>query len=152
MVARALREEWPEHLPVFVRLSVVDWADGGLDLAQSIQVSKWLREVGVDLIDCSSGAVVPHERSPVAPGYQVPFAAEIRRQASIPTAAVGLITEPAQAEEILANGSADLIFLARALLRDPYWAAMASEALEEQPRWPIQYARAVARKRTPSAW
>ena len=152
MVARALREEWPEHLPVFVRLSVVDWADGGLDLAQSIQVSKWLREVGVDLIDCSSGAVVPNERSPVAPGYQVPFAAEIRRQASIPTAAVGLITEPAQAEEILANGSADLIFLARALLRDPYWAAMASEALEDQPRWPIQYARAVARKRTPSAW
>ena len=82
----------------------------------------------------------------------MPFAAEIRRQASIPTAAVGLITEPAQAEEILANGSADLIFLARALLRDPYWAAMASEALEDQPRWPIQYARAVARKRTPSAW
>jgi 2,4-dienoyl-CoA reductase-like NADH-dependent reductase (Old Yellow Enzyme family) len=152
MVARAMREEWPQHLPVFVRLSVVDWAEGGLDLDQSVQVSKWLRDVGVDLIDCSSGAVVPNERAPIAPGYQVPFAAEIRRQVGIATAAVGLITEPAQAEEVLANGSADLVFLARALVRDPYWAAKASEALEDQSRWPIQYARSVARKRAPSAW
>ena len=152
MVARAMREEWPEHLPVFVRLSVVDWVDGGLDLAQSIQISKWLGDLGVDLIDCSSGAVVPDEQAPIAPGYQVPFAAEIRRQAGVATGAVGLITEPSQAEEILASGSADLIFLARALVRDPYWAAKASEALDDAPRWPIQYARSVARKKKPSAW
>ena len=152
MVARAMREEWPQHLPVFVRLSVVDWVEGGLDLAQSIQVSKWLKEIGVDLIDCSSGAVVPNESAPIGPGYQVPFAREIRKQAGIATAAVGLITEPTQAEEILADGSADLIFMARALLRDPYWAAKASEVLEDQPQWPVQYARAVARKRTPTAW
>jgi 2,4-dienoyl-CoA reductase-like NADH-dependent reductase (Old Yellow Enzyme family) len=84
MVARAVREEWPQDLPVFVRLSVIDWAEGGLDLAQSVQVSKWLQEVGVDLIDCSSGAVVPNERAPIAPGYQVTFASEIRRQAGSP--------------------------------------------------------------------
>jgi len=152
MVARAMREEWPQHLPVFVRLSVVDWVEGGLDLAQSVQVSKWLKEVGVDLIDCSSGAAVPNEQAPIAPGYQVPFAREIRQQVDIATAAVGLITEPAQAEEIVADGSADLIFMARALLRDPYWASKASEVLEDQPHWPVQYARAVMRKRTPSAW
>lgn len=106
----------------------------------------------MDLIDCSSGAVVPNEQAPIAPGYQVPFAAEIRRQAKIATGAVGLITEPTQAEEILANDSADLIFLARALARNPYWAAKASEVLEDEPRWPIQYARSVARKKKASAW
>jgi 2,4-dienoyl-CoA reductase-like NADH-dependent reductase (Old Yellow Enzyme family) len=152
MVARALREEWPAHLPVFIRLSVVDWIEGGLDIAQSIEVAKWMREIGIDLIDCSSGAVLPNELAPVAPGYQVPFAAQIRQEAGIATGAVGLITEPDQAEEILVSGAADLLFLARALLRDPYWAPKASEALEEQSRWPIQYARSVARKPRPTAW
>jgi 2,4-dienoyl-CoA reductase-like NADH-dependent reductase (Old Yellow Enzyme family) len=152
MVARALREEWPQHLPVFIRLSVVDWVEGGLDITQSVQVATWMREIGIDLIDCSSGAVVPGERAPVAPGYQVPFAAGIRRESGIATAAVGLITEPAQAEAILAEESADLVFLARALLRDPYWTPKAAETLEGRSHWPIQYARSVAPKLRQTAW
>ncbi|QQS11109.1 MAG: NADH:flavin oxidoreductase/NADH oxidase [Rhodospirillales bacterium] len=152
MVARALREEWPEHLPVFIRLSVIDWVEGGLDLGQSVQIALWLKEVGIDLVDCSSGAVVPREAADVAPGYQVPFAMEIRRKADISTGAVGLITEPSQAEAIIASGSADLVFLGRALLRDPNWAAKAKEELDGDPEWPIQYARAVARSRGRTAW
>lgn len=151
MVARALREEWPDHLPVFIRISAVDWKPGGLDIDQSVGFATWLRETGVDLVDCSSGAVEPGEKIAVAPGYQVPFAAKIRRQARIATGAVGLITEPQQAEDILAGEDADLIFLARALLRDPYWPQKASEQLDAQSRWPIEYARAVA-QRPRSAW
>lgn len=150
MVARALREEWPEHLPVFVRISAIDWEEGGLDIDQSVQFAAWLREAGVDLIDCSSGAVVPRERIAVAPGYQVPFASKIRSQSRIATGAVGLITEARQAEDILAGGNADLVFVARALLRDPYWPQKASEQLDTQSRWPVQYARAVQPPRT--AW
>lgn len=152
MVARALREEWPDDLPVFIRLSVVDWVDGGLDLAQSVTIARWLKEIGIDLIDCSSGAVVPGEKAPIAPGYQVPFAAEIRRVTSVATGAVGLITEAAQAEDIVASGAADLVFLARGLLRDPNWAAKACEELDKQSVWPVQYARSVARHRGRTAW
>jgi 2,4-dienoyl-CoA reductase-like NADH-dependent reductase (Old Yellow Enzyme family) len=152
MVARALREEWPSHLPVFVRISAVDWREGGVTLDESVQLGRWLRDAGIDLVDCSSGAVVPGEKIPVAPGYQVPFAARIRKEAGIATAAVGVITEPAQAEDILARGDADLVFLARALLRDPYWAQSASEQLDSQSRWPIQYARAVAQRTPSKAW
>lgn len=152
MVARAMREQWPAHLPVFIRISAVDWEEGGVTLDESVRVGAWLRDIGIDLIDCSSGAVVPRENIPASPGYQVPFAARIRRDAGIATAAVGLITEPEQAEEILVQESADLIFLARALLRDPYWAARASEQLEPDPIWVIQYARAVAQKKPNKGW
>ena len=152
MVARALREEWPTHLPVFVRISAVDWHEGGLTLDESVQFGRWLRDSGIDLVDCSSGAVVPGEKIPVAPGYQVPFAARIRKEAGIATAAVGVITQPQQAEDILAREDADLVFLARALLRDPYWAQSASEQLDAQSRWPIQYARAVAQRMPNRAW
>lgn len=151
-VARALREEWPDDLPIFIRLSVVDWVEGGLDLAQSLEIARWLGEIGVDLIDCSSGAAVPGEQAPVMPGYQVPFAQRIRQDTGLATAAVGLITEPDQAEKIIASRSADLVFLARALLRDPYWAAKASEALDDVPLWPVEYARAVSRMRGRTAW
>lgn len=152
MVAKALREEWPSRLPVFIRISAVDWQEGGVTLDESVQFGRWLRDCGIDLVDCSSGAVVPGEKIPVAPGYQVPFAARIRREAGIATAAVGVITQPQQAEDILARGDADLVFLARALLRDPYWAQSASELVDSQSRWPIQYARAVAQRTPNKAW
>ncbi len=152
MVARTLREEWPSHLPVFVRISAVDWQEGGLTLDESVKFAGWLRDCGIDLVDCSSGAVVPREQIPVAPGYQVPFAARIRKEAGIATAAVGVITQPVQAEEILVRGDADLIFLARALLRDPYWAQSASEQLDAHSLWPVQYARAVAQRTPSKAW
>jgi 2,4-dienoyl-CoA reductase-like NADH-dependent reductase (Old Yellow Enzyme family) len=152
MVARSLREEWPDSLPVFVRISAVDWHTGGVTLDESVRFSEWMRDIGVDLVDCSSGAVVPGEQIPVGPGYQVPFAARIRRDSGIATAAVGVITEPQQAEDILAQGSADLVFLARAMLRDPYWAQRASEQLETKSRWLLQYARAVAQRTPSKAW
>ena len=140
-VADAVRREWPEHLPLFVRISATDWAEGGWDIDESVQLARLLRNHGVDLVDCSSGGLVPDAKVPVAPGYQVRFAARIRREAGIATAAVGMITEPAQANEIIAKGEADFVFLARAMLRDPYWALHAAAALEEQASWPRQYLR-----------
>jgi 2,4-dienoyl-CoA reductase-like NADH-dependent reductase (Old Yellow Enzyme family) len=130
-------------MPIFVRISATDWADGGWDLEQSIQFARWLREAGVDLVDCSSGALIPGVRIPVAPGYQVPFAAAIRREAGIATGAVGMINEARQAEQIITNGEADAVFLARALLRDPYWPLHAAKELGADAPWPVQYARAV---------
>ena len=112
-VTRALREAWPPELPLFVRRSVTDWAEGGWDLPQSLELAKALKEAGVDLIDCSSGALIPGVKIPANPGYQVPFAEAIRRKAGIATGAVGLITEPQQAEEIVASGQADAVLLAR---------------------------------------
>ncbi len=141
-VARAVREAWPESKPVFVRISATDWSEGGWDLAQSVAFSKELRAIGIDLVDCSSGGNVADAKVPLAPGYQTPFAEAIRREAGIPTAAVGLITEPVQAEHILATGQADLVCLARALLRDPYWALHAATALKAEVKWPDQYLRA----------
>jgi 2,4-dienoyl-CoA reductase-like NADH-dependent reductase (Old Yellow Enzyme family) len=140
-VAKAVREAWPSRLPLFVRISATDWVEGGWDLAQSIALARRLREIGVDLIDCSSGGNAPAARIPLGPGYQVPFAAAIRREANIATAAVGLITEPQQAEEILVRGDADVIVLARAMLRDPYWPLHAAHALSADVPWPIQYLR-----------
>lgn len=119
--SRALREAWPQDKPLTVRLSCTDWVDGGWDLDQSVAFSGLLKEAGVDLIDCSSGGTVPHVKIPVAPGYQVPFSARIKEDAGIATSAVGLIACPDQAEEIIAKGQADLVFLAREFLRDPYW-------------------------------
>jgi 2,4-dienoyl-CoA reductase-like NADH-dependent reductase (Old Yellow Enzyme family) len=141
-VAEAVRREWPEHLPLFVRISATDWAEGGWDIDESVQLAGLLRGRGVDLVDCSSGGLVADAKIPAAPGYQVGFAARIRREAGVATAAVGLITEPAQANEIVANGEAEFVFLARAMLRDPYWALHAAEALGEQISWPKQYLRA----------
>jgi len=116
--------------------------EGGWDLDQSLVFCRWLKEIGVDLVDCSSGGLVPHAKIPAAPGYQTPFAAAIRQKVGIPTAAVGLITHPVQAEQIVATGQADAIFLAREMLRDPYWPMHAAQILNVDITWPPQYLRA----------
>ncbi|HEY7285509.1 MAG TPA: NADH:flavin oxidoreductase/NADH oxidase [Vicinamibacterales bacterium] len=141
-VVDAVRAEWPGHLPLFVRISSTDWKDAGWDLDQSVELARRLRERGVDLIDCSSGGAVSDARVPLAPGYQVPFAARIRREAGVATGAVGLITTPEQADSIVRNGEADCVLLARQLLRDPYWPAHAAQALGVEMPWPAQYLRA----------
>jgi len=141
-IAETVRQAWPEHLPLFVRISSTDWVEGGWDLAQSIELSRRLKEIGVDLIDCSSAGMVPHARIPAGPGFQVPFAAAIRREADMPTAAVGFITNPVQAEQIVALGQADAVLLAREMLRDPYWPLHAAKALNVDLPWPPQYLRA----------
>lgn len=148
MVARAMRDAWPQELPVFVRISCVDWVDGGFTLEEAVQFARWLKELGIDLIDCSSGGNVPDEEAPVGPGYHVPFSTTIRKEAGIATGVVGLITEPAQAEEIVFSGAADIVLLARATLRNPYWALDAAEALGADPQWPRQYRRAVSLMRS----
>jgi 2,4-dienoyl-CoA reductase-like NADH-dependent reductase (Old Yellow Enzyme family) len=140
--AKAVRDVWPSNLPLFVRISATDWVEGGWDAQQSVALVRWLRDIGVDLIDCSSGGLVPYAKVPAAPGYQVPFAAEIRREVGIPTGAVGLITEAEQAESILQKGEADAILLAREMLRDPYWPMHAAKTLGVDFRWPVQYERA----------
>ena len=141
-VAEAVREVWPGRLPLFVRVSATDWKEGGWDLDQTVELSKRLKSVGVDLIDVSSGGVVPGIQIPVGPGYQTGFAEGIRKQAAIATGAVGMITEPAQADAILNEGKADAIIMARELLRDPYWPRRAAQALGEKIKPPIQYERA----------
>ena len=141
-VAGRVRKIWPDDRPLFVRISASDWVEGGWDLPQSIEFARRLRDVGVDLIDCSSGGAAPGAKIELRPGYQVPFARAIRAEAGIATGAVGLITEPHQAEEIIASGSADAVLLARELLRDPYWPLHAARALGVDVPWPDQYQRA----------
>jgi 2,4-dienoyl-CoA reductase-like NADH-dependent reductase (Old Yellow Enzyme family) len=141
-VVQAVRKVWPQRLPLFVRLSASDWKEGGWDLPQTIELSRRLKALGVDLIDVSSGGAVPGVKIPLGPGYQVQFAESIRKQARIATGAVGLITEAAQAEAILAGEQADLIFLAREMLRDPYWPRRAAKILGEKIKPPVQYERA----------
>ncbi len=141
-VARAVRAAWPGHLPLFVRISATDWAEGGWDLAQSIRLAGLLKESGIDLIDCSSGGVIPGVKTPAGPGYQTAFAAEIRREAGIMTGAVGLITAAEQAEHIIRSGQADAVLLARELLRNPYWPLQAAKELGAETAWPVQYLRA----------
>jgi 2,4-dienoyl-CoA reductase-like NADH-dependent reductase (Old Yellow Enzyme family) len=141
-VAQAVREVWPQNLPFFVRISATDWVEGGWDLAQSLQLCLWLKEAGVDLIDCSSGGLTPDAKIPAGPGFQTPFAAAIRQELGIAVGAVGLITAPVQAEQIVATGSADVVFLARELLRDPYWPLHAAKILGAEVQWPVQYERA----------
>lgn len=141
-VASAIREVWPDRLPLFIRISATDWADGGWDADQSVELSRNIKGMGVDLVDCSSGGMVPHAKIPVGPGYQVPFAEGIRKEAGIATGAVGMITEPAQANEIIEKGQADVVLLARQMLRDPYWPIHAAQALGLKPVLPDQYARA----------
>ena len=143
-VAGAVREAFPADRPVFARISATDWADGGWDLAQSTVFARCLKELGVDLVDCSSGGLVPYAKVAVGPGYQVPFAEAIRRDAGIATAAVGMITEAVQAEEIVSSGKADAILMARAFLRDPYWPLHAAKELGAVVDWPVPYGRAKA--------
>jgi 2,4-dienoyl-CoA reductase-like NADH-dependent reductase (Old Yellow Enzyme family) len=138
---RAVREVWPASLPLTVRISSTDWAEGGWDLPDSIALAGMLRGEGVDLIDCSSGGSVPNAKVPVGAGYQVPFAEAIRRECGIATAAVGIITAPAQADEIIRNGRADLVLIGRESLRDPAWPQHAAIALRQAPPVPPQYAR-----------
>jgi 2,4-dienoyl-CoA reductase-like NADH-dependent reductase (Old Yellow Enzyme family) len=147
-VIEALRREWPDHLPLSVRLSCTDWMDGGWTLEESVRLASLLRERGVDLIDCSSGGSSPHARVPTAPGYQVPFAEAVRRGAGLATAAIGLITGAAQADEIIRAGRADLVLLARAELRDPYWPLHAARALGQPDAVsvPPQYLRGFPRE------
>jgi 2,4-dienoyl-CoA reductase-like NADH-dependent reductase (Old Yellow Enzyme family) len=141
-VAQAIRKVWPERLPLFCRISATDWKEGGWDLPQSIELAKLLKAAGVDLIDTSSGGLVPNVKIPVGPGYQVPFAAAIRKNGGIATGVVGMITEPAQAETILTSGQADLVFVARELLRDPYWPIRAAKQFGVAIHVPVQYERA----------
>lgn len=141
-VVDAVRAVWPERKPLAVRISATDWLEGGWTIDDSVVFARELRERGVDLVDCSSGGIAPGAQIPVEPGYQVPLAAAVRREARLPTAAVGLITEPEQAEAIVAAGEADLVFLARALLRDPYWPLRAARELGVELEWPQQYRRA----------
>lgn len=141
-VVDAVRAQWPAHLPLFVRISATDWVSGGWSVDESVQLSQLMRQHGVDLVDVSSGGQVPNAQIPTGPGFQVEFAARIRREAAVPTAAVGLITEPAQADAIVSQGNADLILLGRELLRDPYWPLHAAAALSEPGSWPHQYLRA----------
>lgn len=141
-VAKAVRDFWPADKPVFYRVSATDWADGGWDLAQTVVLCTELKKIGIDLIDCSSGGNIAHQKIPLGPGYQVPFADAIRREVGIPTGAVGLISEAAQAEQIVSLGQADAVILARALLRDPYWPRHAAKELKHELPWPSQYLRA----------
>jgi 2,4-dienoyl-CoA reductase-like NADH-dependent reductase (Old Yellow Enzyme family) len=152
-VIRAVRSTWPQHLPVFVRISATDWAPESLgaswDLPQSVAFAKLMKQEGVDLIDVSTGGNHPAQQIPLGPGYQVHHAETIRREANIPTGSVGMITEPAQADQIIRTGQADLVLLARELLRNPYWPLHAAEALHQQTPWPVQYARAASGKTEP---
>ncbi len=145
-VVRAVRAAWPQHLPLFVRISATDWAPPHLgaswDLPQSIEFARHLKGEGVDLIDVSTGGNHPGQQISVGPGYQVHHSETIRREADIPTGAVGLITAPAQADQIIRNCQADLVLLAREFLRNPYWPLHAAEALGQKITWPVQYARA----------
>jgi 2,4-dienoyl-CoA reductase-like NADH-dependent reductase (Old Yellow Enzyme family) len=138
-VVTALRRVMPSDMPLFTRISCTDWVEGGWDLQQSIELARALKPIGVDVMDCSSGALIRGAKIPIAPGYQVPFAAAIRKKANIMTAAVGMITDPQQAEQIVASGAADLTLLAREMLREPYWALKAEAALGAEQEWPIQY-------------
>lgn len=141
-VTTAMRQEMPEEMPLFVRISASDWAPGGWDLEQSTFLARELSRLGVDLIDCSSGGLVPHQKIQVEPGYQVPFAETIRREAGVATAAVGMITDARQADEIISSQKAEMVFLARQMLRDPYWALHAAQELGYKIKWPNQYLRA----------
>jgi 2,4-dienoyl-CoA reductase-like NADH-dependent reductase (Old Yellow Enzyme family) len=141
-IVAAIRSLWPAEAPLFVRISATDWVEGGWDVRQSVELAWSLKEMGVDLIDCSSGGSVPHAKIPVGPGYQTPFAEEIRRETGILTGAVGMITSSIQAEHIIGTGQADAVIIAREFLRDPYWPLRAARELGQSISWPAQYLRA----------
>jgi 2,4-dienoyl-CoA reductase-like NADH-dependent reductase (Old Yellow Enzyme family) len=141
-VVAKVRRFWPERLPLFIRISSTDWVEGGWDIEQAVELARSLRPLGVDLVDCSSGGNVADAKIPIGPGYQVQFAERIRRDAGILTGAVGMITEPHQADEIIRKGQADIVLLAREMLRDPYWPLHAAAELGKPISWPAQYLRA----------
>lgn len=141
-VVKAVRQVWPARLPLFVRISATDWVEGGWDAEQSVELAKQLAALGADLIDCSSGGTVPGAKIPMGPGYQVPFAKQIRQGAGVMTGAVGMITGAAQADAIVREGEADLVLLAREFLRQPYWPMHAARELGREIAWPVQYLRA----------
>jgi len=141
-VVEAVRRAWPDRLPLFLRISCTDWTEGGWDMPQAVELARMVRSLGVDVIDCSSGGNVATARIPAGPGYQVPFAEGIRRDAAIATAAVGMITSPVQAETVIRSGQADLVLLARELLRDPQFPLRAARELGVEGPWPRQYLRA----------
>jgi 2,4-dienoyl-CoA reductase-like NADH-dependent reductase (Old Yellow Enzyme family) len=145
-VAEQLRGLMPEELPLFVRISATDWVEGGWDIEQAVELARRLKDLGVDLIDVSSGGTVSQARIPVAKGYQVPFARRIREEVDIRTGAVGLIADPHHADEIITGGDANMVFIAREMLREPYWALKAQQALGEEPAWPIQYGYVLKRR------
>ena len=139
---RAVRQVWPERLPLTTRISGTDWVEGGWSVEDSVQLSRHLKAEGIDLIDCSSGGGAAQAKVPAEPGYQVPISEAVRHGADIPTAAVGLITSPEQADEIIHNGQADLVLLGREMLRNPYWALQAAQLLKQPAPVPLQYLRA----------
>ncbi len=141
-VVKAVRAEWPERLPLMIRLSATDWVEGGWNAEETVELCRELKTLGVDLVDVSSGGLVPYARIPVGPGFQTEFAARVRREAGIPTAAVGLITSPEQADHIVRTGQADVVLLGREILRDPYWPLHAARTLGTATPWPRQYLRA----------
>jgi 2,4-dienoyl-CoA reductase-like NADH-dependent reductase (Old Yellow Enzyme family) len=141
-VVGAVRQVWPAELPLFVRISATDWVEGGWDPEQSVELAKQLKQLGADLIDCSSGGSSPAAKIPMGPGYQVPFAEKIRREAGVLTGAVGVITDAEQADEIIREGKADVVLLAREFLRQPYWPIHAAQELGREIAWPPQYLRA----------
>jgi 2,4-dienoyl-CoA reductase-like NADH-dependent reductase (Old Yellow Enzyme family) len=141
-IVAAIRSVVPDSMPVLARISATDWVDGGWEIEQSIRLAQALGKAGVDAIDCSSGGNIASASIPAGPGYQVPFASRIRRETGLPTAAVGLITSPEQAEQILKTEEADMVILAREFLRDPYWPLHAARQLKQDVPWPKQYLRA----------
>ena len=141
-IVRAVRASWPERLPLFIRISSTDWVEGGWDIEQSVELARALKQEGVDLVDCSSGGNVSGARIPAGPGFQAPFAERIRREAGIPTGAVGFITSASQADHVLRSGQADMVVLGRQMLRDPYWPLRAASELGAEIAWPKQYLRA----------
>ncbi len=145
-VVRAVRAAFPAHLPLWVRLSATDWVEGGLSVEDTVAFCKLLKAADVDLVDVSSGGNDPRQQIPVGAGYQVAFAERVKREAGIATGAVGMITEPAQADQIVRTGQADVVLLARELLREPYWPLRAAQALHKPGSWPVQYERAAQGK------
>jgi 2,4-dienoyl-CoA reductase-like NADH-dependent reductase (Old Yellow Enzyme family) len=155
-IVNAVRREWPDNLPLFIRISATDWKEGGWDLEQSVELAKQLKPLGVDLVDCSSAGLAVDQKIIAGPGFQVPFSERIRRDANILTGTVGLIETKEQVGEILAKGQADLVLMAREFLRDPYWPLRTARELKQKIRWPAQYLRAAppesaARKQTEEA-
>ena len=141
-VVAAVRSEWPERLPLLIRLSATDWVEGGWNPDETVELCRGLKDLGIDMVDLSSGGLVPTANIPVGPGFQAEFAARVRREAGIASAAVGLITSPAQADHVIRSGQADMVLLGREMLRNPYWPLEAARALGQPAAWPTQYLRA----------
>ena len=141
-VVSAIRGVWPERLPLLIRLSATDWVEGGWNADETVELCRLLEGLGVDLVDVSSGGLVATATIPVGTGFQTEFAARVRREAGIPSAAVGLITSPAQADHVVRSGQADMVLLGREILRNPYWPLAAAQALGQAATWPVQYLRA----------